>query len=89
VNITSFKVGYVTRLLLDVQGIMVRFQEEHKVFLFWKAPRPNLVPTHCYIHIDIKFLRDCSLSSGSSQDSSVSIATGYRLDGPGIESQWG
>jgi hypothetical protein len=24
-----------------------------------------------------------------SQDSSVGIATGYGLDGPGIESQWG
>jgi len=26
---------------------------------------------------------------GMAQDSAVSIAIGYRLDGPGIESQWG
>jgi hypothetical protein len=26
---------------------------------------------------------------GMGQDSAVSIAIGYRLDGPGIESRWG
>jgi len=31
----------------------------------------------------------CALHEGSGPGSSVGIATGYRLDGPGIETWWG
>ena len=30
-----------------------------------------------------------AVPGGVGRDSSVGIATGYRLDGPGIESRWG
>jgi len=40
-----------------------------------------------YVRVVPKYLNSSTLSSGP--DSSVGIATAYRLDGPGIESQWG
>jgi len=35
------------------------------------------------------FIISCCLLLGRGPGSSVGIATGYRLDGPGIESRWG
>ena len=51
--------------------------------------RPQCGECILYIPYEMKgaFVGNCGLTSGPG--SSVRIATGYGLDGPGIESRWG
>jgi len=55
----------------------------HQICLTLLKPSPNL----CAIKFNVQKLLYNVRSVGC--DSSVGIATGYGLDGPGIESRWG
>jgi hypothetical protein len=44
---------------------------------------------HSCCHISQYHIKNCNKVHSRGRDSSVSIATGYRPDSPGIESRWG